>query len=339
MLRLVSEISFYDGNSTTLKTKFTFVNEVEIVSTWDQLTDTCKITIPRKIEYQDKNIAVGANAVFNRGDKVVVKLGYDDNLKTRFIGYIQRVELKLPLVIYCEDSMSLLKKKTLSKKTYSSVKTSQLIKDIVGSNYEVVADQTLGQFIINEGVTVVEVLDYLKKNHKIVSFYRNDKLYVGLPYIDKLATSHIFDVNKNIIENNLVYKKEEDFKIKIRATSVQQVIEGGKSKEKKITVWHPSEQTVGSVRDYKASMNLDNDALLKEAKDFYNTLVFDGYTGSILTFGSPLVQHGDYITVKSTEIPEQNDDQYLIKEVKTTFGMGGYRQTLEFAGKVGVNNK
>jgi hypothetical protein len=341
MLRLSSEISFYNGNSDTLKTRFTFVNEVEITSEWDSLTDKCKITIPRKIEYQDKNIAVGLNAVFNRGDKVIVKLGYDDNLVTRFTGYISQVELKLPLVIHCEDSMYLLKKKELKKKSYTAVGSKQLIKDIVGNTvkYKVVADQTLGQFIIQDGVTVSEVLEYLDKEHKIVSFFRDETLYVGLPYVDEISKSHIFDVNKNVVQNNLVYKKEEDYKVKIKAVSVNQEIVGGKSKEKKITVWYPSEQTIGSVRTYHGKMNIDSKSLEKEAKDFYNQLVFDGYTGDLLVFGAPSVNHGDSVTVKNGEIPEQDDDSYLIKSVVTTFGMGGYRQKLEFGGKSGVNNK
>jgi len=44
MLRLVSRIKFFEGDTETLKTEFTFVNNVEIISTWDSLTDKCVIT-------------------------------------------------------------------------------------------------------------------------------------------------------------------------------------------------------------------------------------------------------------------------------------------------------
>jgi len=88
MLRLVSRIKFFEGDTETLKTEFTFVNNVEIISTWDSLTDKCVITIPRKISYKDKDLTTGPNAVFKRGDKVTVELGYDDNYKLRFLGYI-----------------------------------------------------------------------------------------------------------------------------------------------------------------------------------------------------------------------------------------------------------
>ena len=37
------------------------------------------------------------------GDKVEIKLGYDGSLNTEFIGYVKRLNYKVPLEIECED--------------------------------------------------------------------------------------------------------------------------------------------------------------------------------------------------------------------------------------------
>lgn len=332
MLKLTSKIELYNGNSESIKYTFTFVNEIEIVSTWDSLTDTCKITIPRNINFKDKVI----KEVFAKGDKVKIYLGYDENYVLRFSGFITKVDLKLPIVLHLEDYSYLLKKNKLNKKSYSSVDTKTLLKYIVGNvvNYVITSNQTLGQFIIQDGVTTTEVLKYLEENHKIYSWFRDNTLYVGLAYYNQLASKHYYDVNKNVIDNNLEYNDLEDIQIKIKAVSVNQEIVGGKSKEKKITVYYPSEQSEGSVRTYNGSMNISESDLKKEAQAYYESLRFDGYSGSFNTFGAPAVNHGDIVLFKSNEIPEQNDKEYLVKSVTINFGVNGYRNTVELGGLV-----
>jgi len=332
MLKLSSKIELYNGNSDTLKYTFTFVNEIEIVSTWDSLTDTCKVTIPRNINFKDKQL----KEVFKKGDKVKIYLGYDENYVLRFNGFILKIDLTLPIVLHLEDFSYLLKKNKLTKKSYSSVDTKTLLKNIVGDvvDYVITSNQTLGQFIIQDGVTTSEVLKYLEENHKIYSWFRDGVLYVGLAYYNSVSSKHYFDVNNNVIENNLVYNDLEDIQIKIKAISVNQEIIGGKSKEKKITVYYPNELTDGSVRTYNGSMNISESDLLKEAKAYYESLRFDGYTGSFTSFGAPAVNHGDIVNFKNNEIPEQNQSEYLVKSVTTTFGVGGYRNIIELGGLV-----
>lgn len=333
MLKLCSKIELYNGNSESKKYTFTFVNDIDIVSTWDQLTDTCKIIIPRNINFKDKDLK---KDVFVKGDKVKVYLGYDENYVLRFTGYIVKVDFTLPITIQLEDASYLLKKNKLAKKSYSSVDSTTLIKNIVGNvvKFVMTSNQNLGQFVIKDGVTTSEVLKYLQENHKIYSWFRDDVLYVGLAYYNNIAKRHVFDVNKNVVENNLEYNDLEDIQIKIKATSVNQEIVGGKSKEKKITVYYPSEQTDGSTRTYNGSMNISESDLKKEAKAYYESLRFNGYTGSFTSFGAPSVNHGDIVKFINKEIPENNEQQYLVKSVNIKFGVNGYRNTIELGGLV-----
>ena len=89
---------------------FDFVTEIEVVSSWDLLTDTCKIELPKNVSYTRddvilENIIGGDNPVFNRGDRVIVKLGYDGDLKVVFMGWLSDVIPNKPIVLMCEDDM------------------------------------------------------------------------------------------------------------------------------------------------------------------------------------------------------------------------------------------
>lgn len=100
---------------------FDFVNEIDINSSWDMVTDTATIIIPKKLSFQGKPIVAGSDSLFKRGDPVEIKLGYSDRLNTVFTGYISALKPKLPIEISCDDEMYLLKKKIIKKKSYTSV--------------------------------------------------------------------------------------------------------------------------------------------------------------------------------------------------------------------------
>ena len=72
MLRLQSKITFTSKTDGT-EIVFDFVNEVEIETSYENLTDTAKITIPRKLNFDGKPIAVGVDSIFKRGDSVKIR--------------------------------------------------------------------------------------------------------------------------------------------------------------------------------------------------------------------------------------------------------------------------
>ena len=96
------------------KWQFNYSCYVEIDQDISTLTDTCKITIPRKTSWNGKAIAIGDDPIIKRGDAVKVQLGYDGNLKTRFIGFVKDIKAGMPVTLDCEDSMFALKKQNLT---------------------------------------------------------------------------------------------------------------------------------------------------------------------------------------------------------------------------------
>lgn len=97
------------------------------------------------------------------GDKVEIKLGYDNTLNTEFVGYVKRLNYKVPLEIECEDEYYKLrfvncvfsKKETTLKDCLNTVLT--------GITFGNVVDLTLKNFVINNKPGSW-VLGYLKKN-------------------------------------------------------------------------------------------------------------------------------------------------------------------------------
>jgi hypothetical protein len=329
MLRLTSKINIagYD---------FDFVNEVEIASNYEDLTDTCRITIPRNIKLDGKDLVIGENSALKIGDKVTVQLGYDENFKSAFIGYITDLSLNLPLVITCEDSMYLLKKKTLDKTySYKSVSLSTLLKDIMPSNITYKANfeqKNLGELRIASTETVATVLEFLRKEFKVYSYFIDEVLniFIGGEFKVQNRIDHTFKFEDNIIDNDLKYQKDGDLKIKIKATAnYDETNDKGKRVTKKRNAWYPSEFAEGSVKQFNYYGNLSDSELKKRAEDEYKNFAYEGYTGTFTTFGAPFVKPTDGVKLQSDKLPERNGGLYLVKKVTRNFGVNGYRQKIE----------
>ncbi|ENA1803055.1 hypothetical protein ABF179_002480, partial [Flavobacterium psychrophilum] len=139
-----------------------------------------------------------------RGDKITVKLGYDGNLKTRFVGYIRTVDAKKPVKIMCEDGMFLLKTVETKKKGYKKVALKQLITDLLagtGIDFLLVdGDISLGSYRMLKD-TVAEELNEMKSKYGLRAYFRTingqSKLYVGLgyPFDNRKKESFIYGQN------------------------------------------------------------------------------------------------------------------------------------------------
>ncbi|MEO1053910.1 MAG: hypothetical protein AAFX87_24955 [Bacteroidota bacterium] len=110
------------GGRGSQRYEFDFVTDVNIKTSWKSLTDTCEITFPRNLRWEGGTRLVNdsrTNPVLARGDKVTVELGYDDNLETAFVGYINKIYPDAPVKIECEDKSWFLKYAAIDPDLYS----------------------------------------------------------------------------------------------------------------------------------------------------------------------------------------------------------------------------
>jgi hypothetical protein len=302
--------------------RITGVHEVEVRSSWDELTDTCTLKFPRRADWLGKNLASGAAPLLKRNDPVSVRLGYDGANVEVFQGYISKLTTEIPVVIECQDTAYLLKQQTVTK-AYKEAELSTLLKDILPSQVPFQAPAVrLGQFRITNA-TPAKVLAYLKDNYVLKSWFRAGKLYTGLAYVPELQRTHVLRFERNVVDHSLEYLRKEDVKIKLKAISMKP----DNTKLEYETGDDEGEQRTLYFYDVSEA------DLRKLAEEEIERLRYEGYRGSLTTFLAPHVNHGDVVDLRSAAYPER-DGRYYVKAVTTTFGMGGGRQTIELDAKL-----
>lgn len=304
---------------------FRQINDVQIESSYETLTDTCTITIPRKVSFNGKTIFLDKNPIFKKGDEVLVKLGYGyNNKKEVFRGYVTRIESGIPTKIVCEDAAYKLKETTRFNLSYSKLDVETLLKEILpdGIDFKLIGKIELGKARFTK-VTAAHILKYLQDKFSINTWFRGNTLYVGANYFKELQTEHKFDFQKNIISDSLTFVKAEDIKVSVKAISIM-------PDNSKIEITKGDNE--GSERTLHF-YNVPKSALEERATKAIADFKFDGFTGSFLTFGQPNVKHGDIIDLVDHYYPEKSG-RYIVKGVKTSFGISGYRQSIDLAEKV-----
>ena len=154
--------------------EFDFVTQVEIVASWKQ-SSKATITLPRNIKWRGDDL----RDLINRGDEVVINLGYDYDLKEEFRGYISEIHATTPFKISCEDSMWLLKQSQVNQ-SWRNVSLKSLLVDIVPEGITIDAvDFQLGPFRASKQ-SPRKILQRIKEAYGFATYFRGNTLIVGL---------------------------------------------------------------------------------------------------------------------------------------------------------------
>lgn len=321
-------------NSVISGYEFNFVNEVEITSSWDNMTDSVSFIIPKDVNFfRDgvllENFARGESAIFKRGDAVQLLAGYDGGIDTtglteRFAGFISDVVPDLPVKLRFEDDMYQLKQIKVGKYSKKNLTINSVLNDIMGDIPFVGDDRNIGYLRIKDpNTTIAGVLKHLKDKQGVTSYFRDGVLYAGFPYITEHPAgppiTHVFDARVNIINgDSLVYKNEDDSLVNLTVISIypdnsKVEVKAGDEDGDKRTIY------VYDVPEADLQDRADQELLKFQ---------YDGFRGSFETFLEPQVKHGDAVTLIDDRVSDRNDT-YLVKSVVTRYGMGGGRQIIE----------
>lgn len=305
--------------------RFTKANRVRIETGINRLVSTASITLPNIKTFignpseLDRLLAVGS--------KVIIKLGYNDNNLEEFSGYISEKLPNVPFEIRCEDEMWLLRQTTITK-AWSSITLKALLQYLV-PNIELnpsVWDITLTDFRIDRA-NVVQVLDKLKESYGLVIYYRNGMVYASLPYANNSGnTTVVYHFQKNVIKSNLVFRAGDNYRLKVRAISMQP-----DNTKFEVAVGDQDGDTT-TLHFY----NLNRADLLKQAEQRLKVLKTVGYRGSILAFGKPMAKPGYIAQFVDANYPERQGHNF-IDDVITEWGVNGFRRTITPGIKVKVN--
>ena len=81
------------------------------------------------------------------------------------------------------------------------------------------------------------------------------------------------------------------------------------------------------------NMRINSDKLVEETTQYFKSYNLNGITGSLTLFGDLALTTAVQVELKDDRNPSKNG-VYLVDEVTTTFGTGGYRQKLTLPSKI-----
>jgi hypothetical protein len=308
--------------------KFNAINELEITHTVEEIADTAIIKMPTKFLIKDNGELKYTEEVIKKGDAVKITIGYKDQFeKMEFTGFVDRIKCTVPMEIYCEDATWLLKRKEcLFSKKNTNLK--EVLESIVsGTPLKLAANipnVPLTKYIL-KNVNGGQALKYIKEN-LAMSVYLNDagELYCGLQQLNNINQVVDYDLNYNIVENNLEFKTSDDKKIKV-------VYEGTTTDNKKIKAEIGDDG--GDKIEVKTKTVTDIKQLEILAKAHLAKAKYDGYDGDIVSFLVPYATRGMAANIIDKKHPNRNG-KYFIKKVVTSYGMNGARRTISISNKL-----
>jgi len=291
------------------------INYGRVESSWEILTDTAELRLPRSVSAFDKQ---KVSEWIQRGDAVIVRWGYNGNLQEEFRGYVSEVGSDFPIVIKCEDEMYKLKQGTINVSVQNATLAS-VLKQYINGYTIVAADVKIGDWV-KENTTRALMLEELKDEFGIYSFFKDGVLYSGITHPQPTTTvNYQLETNVRPDSNNLVYQLAENMLVQINASA-------------KDAYGDALNVSVGDsggeyLRKTFYGSDLDEDALRVLANRELNRVKVDGYKGSIETYGIPYARHGDIAKISSYLYPER-DGSYYIKSVTSTFSVDGIKRKL-----------
>lgn len=356
-----------NSDITIGKFRFSGVKEVHVKKSLHSLGDSAVIRIPsrcrvmRKDGKTDPGIITTAN-LFKDEMKdgkpvsipVIIKLGYNGELRTEFEGFVFRRNAGMPLEIECEGYARQLR---LNNNLSGFVKDSSAkellemacgIRDVKGkklaqpkTDITVVCQDDVPmkniKLIACNGMQIVDEVKKISQGTLAVFFISPKVLWCGFtytPYVDKKDP-----FGNGRVKYRLGYNCIKDNGLKERiVTEPVQVIFGTTVASGQV-VETASEATYAVKKDKTVFNNVqDRNWMLKMANEKQYKLNYTGYEGHLTGFLNPFAQPGYMATIVDATYPERTGD-YMVESTEVRFGTSGARRTVEIGPLIGFDPK
>ena len=248
---------------------FSFTKELEISSTWRDLTDKGHVTLPKNVYITDVNgklLALlntstnlggfGANPpILLKGDVITIQWGYafinnqgayTATNATIFTGYISRVQSKNTFTVEVMDNMYILQQIKTPEKEWKGYTVEKLLGEIMqvasmpntGKPLPFTVNQqtqTLAGIIRTNGETVAKLLEDLRKTYHFEAYFRGSELRCGafsyMPQDTGPPPYNTFIFQENIISDNLEYARKDDVVLSCLASNTVESATGQTTKD------------------------------------------------------------------------------------------------------------
>lgn len=289
------------------------VEKVSIKRSVELLADTATVTLPATVF----NKTISIEDKIKVGDAVEIELGYNDDLKTEFKGYLKSIKTDGgSLTLELEDDIYLFRKSVKDEEMKdASVKKilENICSQVGGFSVSCDYDFTYDKFVINNATGY----DVLKKIQDEASpnIYLKDKVLHVHPQYAEIFGEARYDFSKNIEREgtDLKYKSEDERKFLI-------VVEG--TDETGATVSVEKGVTGGDKMTLKLPGVSSRSSLEQKAQSVLEQKVYTGYEGSFQTWLVPYVDAGYKVAITDPDYEVKNGTYYVIS-VETTFSKDG----------------
>jgi len=306
------------SNKNELPNFLTLLESVEIICDVDNLADTATIVLPEAV----MNRVWELDQKIIRGTEVLIQLGYNDDLKTEFTGFVQRISNDGSLIIHCEDSLFLFRV-SVPDKEFKNVTLKQIAEYLVkivdpsftvNCNYGI----TYEKFTIHQA-TAFDVLKKLQDESKGNIYFDNANkvLHIHPAYVE-VGNKVNYSFHVNIESSNLEFKRKEDKKVEITIESTN-----SKGKVKSVTVG----TTGGDKTTLKVGAMSETD-MKKVAESALQKQMYDGYDGSFDGWLLPVVKPTDSAHIQDLDY-EYKTGSYYVKAVTTKLSSSGGIRTVK----------
>jgi hypothetical protein len=310
------------------------IDSVSITKSVENLADKAVIVIAgtymnRAIRVEDK---------IQEGDPVEIRLGYDDDLKMEFSGYLNAIVTDdAAIQLECEDALYLFRK-PLPDKEYKNITLDALLQIVVDEvNARNASQKTPTHYAINSDfhypydkfvfskTTAFDVLKKVQEETGANIYFKDEILHIHEPYSKIFNTdSVIFDFSRNIEKSSLKYVLFKNKKLEVVVNFT-----GKDGKTNKQTYGTPG----GEKKEFK-NTDTNEEAAKIRAKGEYNLFAIDGYEGNFTGWLLPFVEPAYKIRLQDKDYPYKNGNYYVVA-VDTKFSSSGGSRVVTLGKKIG----
>lgn len=292
--------------------------ECQIEESVKNLADTATIILPEA----DMNKVLRVQDFIKRGDEVKIRLGYDSNLETEFIGYVKEITTNdSTLKILCEDALFLFRKGIPNKefKPASVKQIAQYVVNNIDPSFKVVCEYNIpyDKFTIYQA-SGFDVLAKIQEETGADIFFdtKNKELHIHPAYTRKGGEVD-YSMQHNVESSSLEYKSAEDRKVEV---TIESVGLDGKTLSKTVG------QTGGEKITKKVG-RMSGDAIKIIADTEYKNKMAPGYEGSFDGWLIPFVKPSYTVGIYDKDYPYK-DGRYYVESVTTSFSDNGGKRTI-----------
>ena len=273
-------------------------------------------------------------ADIRRGQKVEIRLGYDDRNELEFSGYVnRRTDKDGGMIVECEDAMFLFRQTQMANQEFVNTTMKSLLGKVAqavgGIKVDTQLDYSYEKFVF-QNASAFDVLKKIQEETKAHIYLTTDNvLHVEPQYIEKSSkvVKYSFQANicrdglnltwKDTTENPLIVEVEGTGKVNGMVTKV--TVTSGKAGGDRI------KEKIRGIVDKKTLQSIADDMLASRNHT--------GFEGSFDAWLRPFVTAGDFVELIDDEDGTRNG-KYYVKSVETTFDSGGGKRKINLGHRV-----